>query len=178
MGVFLTSLHDVTGFHDGGAVEPFPAYHSKESLLVQLGFADAATLTIDYAILDRPAGRLRRQRHRRVGRLRQMESRLRHDRVAAGSGADGNGNGIVDAADYTVWRDHYGTLGAVPAAQSLAATVPEPAIARSLRLGIALLGVRRNEKTSHPATGRTRPPPLATSAAPSPTVRRRSAHLP
>jgi hypothetical protein len=28
--------------------------------------------------------------------------------VAAGSGADGNGNGKIDAADYTIWRDHLG----------------------------------------------------------------------
>ena len=44
--------------------------------------------------------------------------------VAAGSGADGNGNGIVDAADYTVWRDH---LGQSAGAGSFAAVaVPEP----------------------------------------------------
>jgi hypothetical protein len=28
--------------------------------------------------------------------------------VTAGSGADGNGDGKIDAADYTVWRDHLG----------------------------------------------------------------------
>ena len=29
--------------------------------------------------------------------------------VAKGGGADGNGNGIVDAADYTVWRNNFGS---------------------------------------------------------------------
>lgn len=36
----------------------------------------------------------------------------------AGQGADGNFNGIIDAADFTVWRDAYDA--------SLAASVPEP----------------------------------------------------
>jgi CotH kinase protein/Chitobiase/beta-hexosaminidase C-terminal domain/Lamin Tail Domain/Fn3 associated len=34
--------------------------------------------------------------------------------VLAGSGPDGNGNGVVDAADFTVWRDHLGA--SLPAA--------------------------------------------------------------
>ncbi|MCA9185924.1 MAG: hypothetical protein R3E01_36620 [Pirellulaceae bacterium] len=37
--------------------------------------------------------------------------------------ADGNKNGVIDAADYTIWKDNFGaTLG-----QSLAISVPEPA---------------------------------------------------
>jgi hypothetical protein len=35
--------------------------------------------------------------------------------------ADGNNDGIIDAADYIVWRDHFGTSGAA------ATAVPEPA---------------------------------------------------
>jgi autotransporter-associated beta strand protein len=43
--------------------------------------------------------------------------------------ADGNGNGIVDAADYVVWRDHFGTGGTGSAAGGfpVLSTVPEPA---------------------------------------------------
>jgi hypothetical protein len=43
--------------------------------------------------------------------------------VAKGGGADGNGNGIIDAADYVVWRKTAGAVGAVAAA----ITLPEPA---------------------------------------------------
>jgi hypothetical protein len=32
--------------------------------------------------------------------------------------ADGNGNNVIDAADYTVWRDHLGQSGAVPSGHS------------------------------------------------------------
>ena len=39
-----------------------------------------------------------------------------------GHGADGNGNGVVDAADYTVWRNHFG----VGPGSGQAANVPEP----------------------------------------------------
>jgi sugar lactone lactonase YvrE len=41
--------------------------------------------------------------------------------VAKGNGADGNGDGIIDAADYTVWRDHLGNGGIIMGG------VPEPA---------------------------------------------------
>jgi BNR repeat-containing family member len=43
--------------------------------------------------------------------------------VGVGLGADGNGNGIIDAADYTVWRDHL----AAGSADGAASTVAEPA---------------------------------------------------
>jgi peptidyl-prolyl cis-trans isomerase A (cyclophilin A) len=38
--------------------------------------------------------------------------------------ADGNGNGIVDAADYTIWRDSFGQMSGPGSGAS--ATVPEP----------------------------------------------------
>lgn len=33
------------------------------------------------------------------------------DSVAAGTGADGDGSGVIDAADYIVWRDDFGNVG-------------------------------------------------------------------
>jgi hypothetical protein len=33
--------------------------------------------------------------------------------VAAGSGADGSGNGVIDAADFVIWRDQEGAMGGV-----------------------------------------------------------------
>lgn len=43
--------------------------------------------------------------------------------VTAGTGADGNGNGVIDAADYIVWRN------AVTAGSGSFAAVPEPSSA-------------------------------------------------
>lgn len=45
--------------------------------------------------------------------------------VARGGGADGDGNGIVDAADYTIWRD---ALPGVLDGAGAAAAVPEPSM--------------------------------------------------
>lgn len=50
LAVFIASLHDLTGFHEGGNAD-FPAFHSKESLWVSVGMAAAPTLEIDYTIL-------------------------------------------------------------------------------------------------------------------------------
>jgi sugar lactone lactonase YvrE len=53
--------------------------------------------------------------------------------VAKGNGADGNGDGVVDAADYTVWRDH---LNAALGSGAIGSTtVPEPATLTLLILG-------------------------------------------
>ena len=54
--------------------------------------------------------------------------------IAAGTGADGNGNGVIDAADYVVWRKN---LSAAGSGSSLA-SVPEPT---SFLLLAAALGV-------------------------------------
>jgi hypothetical protein len=71
--------------------------------------------------------------------------------------ADGNHNGILDAADYTVWRDNYGTTftgtafaaksEVAGAAASLAsAAVPEPSafwLFISALVGLSLTGMRQ-----------------------------------
>ncbi|MCA9185763.1 MAG: PEP-CTERM sorting domain-containing protein [Pirellulaceae bacterium] len=46
--------------------------------------------------------------------------------VTAGMGADGNGNGVIDAADYTVWKDNFGNTAGLPAAMISTSPVPEP----------------------------------------------------
>ncbi|MBB6431360.1 hypothetical protein [Algisphaera agarilytica] len=57
--------------------------------------------------------------------------------------ADGNGNGVVDAADYTVWQDNFGnTLNG----QSNTIVIPEPAMGVVLTWGIALLSFRRSQR--------------------------------
>jgi hypothetical protein len=61
------------------------------------------------------------------------------DAIAPGGGADGNRNGIVDAADYTVWRDHVTPL--------VGAAIPEPG---TLLLGLAAAGFApRRRKAGH-----------------------------
>jgi len=62
--------------------------------------------------------------------------------------ADGNGNGVVDAADYTIWQDNFGnTLAGSSNAASLTA-IPEPST-----LGVVLAGTlwsltRRRQNTA------------------------------
>ena len=41
-----------------------------------------------------------------------------------GSGAGGNGNGVVDALDLVVWQDNFGKVGPNPSA--VAVSEPEP----------------------------------------------------
>ena len=67
--------------------------------------------------------------------------------VTPDTGADGNGDGSVDAADYTIWRDHLGsgTMGAVGASTS-AAAVPEPAAAILLFVGVLMAARRRRRR--------------------------------
>ncbi|MCA9186837.1 MAG: PEP-CTERM sorting domain-containing protein [Pirellulaceae bacterium] len=54
--------------------------------------------------------------------------------VDPNSGADGNGNGLIDAADYTVWKDNFGNAGQVASTQS----VPEPSTWILFALGMLL----------------------------------------
>ncbi len=58
--------------------------------------------------------------------------------VALGSGADGNGNGVVDAGDYTVWANNYGATSGSPAV-----AVPEPTTIGLLILSAFTLSTRR-----------------------------------
>jgi hypothetical protein len=56
--------------------------------------------------------------------------------VMPATSEDGNGDGVIDAADYTVWRDHLGmTTGSGAGAIG---TVPEPATLVLLAIGGAL----------------------------------------
>ncbi|TWT37099.1 hypothetical protein KOR34_20460 [Posidoniimonas corsicana] len=61
------------------------------------------------------------------------------DSVATGDGADGNGNGVIDSGDYDVWRDNYGASSSAAAGTGVA---PEPAAA-VLLLVSSLMGIKR-----------------------------------
>jgi hypothetical protein len=62
--------------------------------------------------------------------------------VAIGSGADGDRNGIVDEGDYSVWQSHFGISAVAPAASLADMTVPEPASLVLLLIGACLVGRR------------------------------------
>ena len=49
--------------------------------------------------------------------------------VPVGTGADGDGNGIIQTADYNVWKANFGKAAGSGALFSSGATVPEPAAA-------------------------------------------------
>ena len=57
--------------------------------------------------------------------------------------ADGNGNDLIDAGDYDVWRTHFGqTIGSGSATES--ASVPEPSTLLLIGISaITLLGYRK-----------------------------------
>jgi sugar lactone lactonase YvrE len=95
-----------SGLHPIGAIDWSP---SAATLVGNYNGIDIATDQLDYDKWKADYGKL----------------------VAKGNGADGNGNGIVDAADYTVWRDNLGHGGAVMGASG----VPEPGSVTLLMLG-------------------------------------------
>ncbi|MBB6429841.1 PEP-CTERM sorting domain-containing protein [Algisphaera agarilytica] len=57
--------------------------------------------------------------------------------------ADGNGNGVIDAADYTVWQDNFGAGNA--SALGLL-PIPEPGTLALMTLGVSVLMPRRKAR--------------------------------
>ncbi|MBB6429293.1 PQQ-dependent sugar dehydrogenase [Algisphaera agarilytica] len=51
--------------------------------------------------------------------------------------ADGNGNGVIDAADYTVWQDNFGNT--LPVGGSSLTIIPEPASLAWVVVGLGVL---------------------------------------
>jgi hypothetical protein len=46
--------------------------------------------------------------------------------VTAGTGADGEGNGIIGPSDYNVWRQNFGRARVTSGSAAGLSTVPEP----------------------------------------------------
>ena len=65
--------------------------------------------------------------------------------VPAGTGADGNSDGMVDIADYTLWKDNFGAMIPSSAAPAAAPT-PEPTSAAILFAGLASSTLFRRQK--------------------------------
>ncbi len=66
--------------------------------------------------------------------------------VTPGTGADGNGNGIIDSGDYDFWRTNYGATSLAPTAES--ANVPEPTALLLTLLALQGLAVRRSPRAT------------------------------
>jgi hypothetical protein len=49
--------------------------------------------------------------------------------TGTGLAADGNGNNQIDAGDYTVWQTHFGQSAGIGSSANVKAAVPEPATA-------------------------------------------------
>jgi hypothetical protein len=62
------------------------------------------------------------------------------DNVPNGTAADGDESGVIDDGDYTFWKSKYGDV--IPGAGSggLAGAVPEPGTATTFTLGLLALG--------------------------------------
>jgi hypothetical protein len=65
-----------------------------------------------------------------------------------GSGSDGNQNGIVDAADYTVWRDNLGAGTGAAASVATTAAAPEPGGLSLVVCGAAALSLARRRRAT------------------------------
>ena len=68
--------------------------------------------------------------------------------VVAGTGADSDGNGMIDQADYDNWVLDFGTtVGSLPGAGA-AAAVPEPPTCRLaiFAIGLIYLGSRASSR--------------------------------
>ena len=59
--------------------------------------------------------------------------------VTAGTGADGSANGIIDQADYNLWRSHFGMASGAGSGSLSSTSVPEPVSGLLLVIGAMLL---------------------------------------
>ncbi len=62
------------------------------------------------------------------------------DSITPGEGADGNNNGIIDSGDYDFWRTNYG-MTAVPGPSATSVAAPEPSAALLLLCALSVAGI-------------------------------------
>jgi serralysin len=65
-----------------------------------------------------------------------------------GLAADGNGDSVVNAADYTIWQTHFGQIAASGSGASATTTVPEPSTLLMFVVGILTMRLRRQATVS------------------------------
>ena len=155
IGFSLSSLHQTGEMGAGGG---YPQWYTKESIGFPYFTTTPPTLSIDYQLLDEPLpGDYDGNGSVEVADYEKWKADFGLT-VAAGDGADGNSNGVVDAADYTVSRDRFGASG-TGAADAVSNAVPEPATLALFGLLATMLGAggRRYRQTPQQApTGRRR----------------------
>jgi prepilin-type N-terminal cleavage/methylation domain-containing protein len=127
LAFFVSSLHIAGEFGAGGG---YPQWYLRESA-GNIFNGTPATLTIEYEILDEIlVGDYDGNGEVELADYRYWKATL-GDSAAAFAWADGNGDSQINAADYTVWRNHFtpgwgggggggGVLGAIPEPSSIA----------------------------------------------------------
>jgi hypothetical protein len=70
-------------------------------------------------------------------------------RTGSGLAADGNGNNQIDTGDYTVWKSHFGQTNGGGSGAGMNAAVPEPATLILLLLGALTMRPRRRVGPCH-----------------------------
>ena len=138
VGVCISSLHDTGELGSGGG---YPQWYMREATGFPYFVSTPPTLSIDYEILaeivpgDYDASGV-------VGpEDYAMWKSTFGSAVDPGSGADGSGDGLVDAADYTVWSDHL--VAALATGSFALQEVPEPGAGLLLVMGGAIVGLAR-----------------------------------
>ncbi len=76
--------------------------------------------------------------------------------TGTGLAADGNHNNSIDAGDYTVWRAHFGQIAGSGAGVGLSGAIPEPAGATMLLVGLLAASARSHSRSG---THRLKPQP-------------------
>lgn len=131
IGFMLSSLHSTEQFGEGDA--PYPQWLMKDALtgLNPVEGAEAATLEIVFSFADdNIAGDFDGSGYVDQLDFEKWKQDFGSTVVTAGTGADGNGDGSVMLADYTVWRDHVGSGTPPEAFAGSTFAVPEPTGAR------------------------------------------------
>ncbi|MEO2046100.1 MAG: DUF1559 domain-containing protein [Pirellulales bacterium] len=142
---FLSSLHDLSGFHSGGLPEAFPAFYSKESLGVQFGLVSAMTLALEYTLLPLPGD------FDDNGYADSLDLAIWQADFGHGMEADADIDGDTDGADFLLWQQNFAGSPAMNITQ-----VPEPtagmlSLISLVILGTAFTGLKVKSSTRHPS---------------------------
>jgi prepilin-type N-terminal cleavage/methylation domain-containing protein len=157
LGLFVSSLHSTTQFGLSGA---YPRWYTKEAVGSFPG-AMAPTLAIEYSFVDESLpGDYDGNGAVEPADFDKWKTEFGMAVAVPGSGSDGNADGIVNAADYNVWRNYLGSGGGAGSAAERAGAssppilaVPEPttfALLSCLTTILGVCGLRRRRCNPQP----------------------------
>jgi prepilin-type N-terminal cleavage/methylation domain-containing protein/prepilin-type processing-associated H-X9-DG protein len=143
LGFFVSSVHRAE--QEGGGASSYPQWYLREASLFPYDAPDKVpTLTIDYEFLSSSLPGDYDGNHAVEEDDFLLWKKLYGSEVTPFTGADGSGNGFVDAADYTVWRNHLGLeLGL-----GQGFSVPEPSTLVGVMWLAAIFATRRRRGKS------------------------------